>query len=380
MNIKRIMLSAVLSAGMIISAAGCSLFGQSGASTGNVGDITFSDGDKIAVIEIQDYGTMKAKLFPDIAPIGVENFIELAQQGYYNGLKIHRVVKDSVIQGGSLNGDGTGGTAAYTGEKADSAAATTTKATTFPLETSDKAHNFYGALGYAHDGYGENAVQFYIVSSKTPQDITKTDPDKVKAKADELASAAQSSAASSTSEAGTAEAKEESPNAKLNAYKQQYYSANAAMLKAKNKEEVAKKYSQVGGIYQIDGGYTVFGQIFEGFDVLDQIASVDVQTNTEGEKSLPMKDIIISSITIETYKTSTAEATAEAGSKPTDSSAADSKPADNSPDANSGSATAEAPAQTTVQAAPATAEAAAQITAQATTAEAAPTVDTSQAA
>lgn len=380
MNIKRIMLSALLSAGMIISAAGCSLFGQSGGSSGNVGDITFSDGDKIAVIEIQDYGTMKAKLFPDIAPIGVENFIELAQQGYYNGLKIHRVVKDGVIQGGSLNGDGTGGTAAYTGEKSDSAA-TTTKATTFPLETSDKAHNFYGALGYAHDGYGQNAVQFYIVNSKTPQDITKTDPEKVKAKADELASAAQTSAAaSSTSEAGTAEAKAESPNAKLNAYKQQYYSANAAMLKAKNKEDVAKKYSEVGGIYQIDGGYTVFGQIFEGFDVLDQIASVDVQTNTEGEKSLPMKDIIISSITIETYKTSTAEATAEAGSKPTDSSAADNKPADNSSGANSGSATAEAPAQTTAQAAPATAEAAAQITAQATTAEAASTVDTSQAA
>ena len=68
MNIKRILLSAVLSAGMLISSVGCS--GKSGNS-GNIGDITFADGDKIAVIEIKDYGTMKAKLFPDIAPVGV---------------------------------------------------------------------------------------------------------------------------------------------------------------------------------------------------------------------------------------------------------------------------------------------------------------------
>lgn len=91
MNIKRILLSAVLSAGVMISSAGCSLFGGgSGASSGNIGDITFADGDKIAVIEFKDYGTVKAKLFPDIAPVGVENFIKLAEQGYYDGLKIHR--------------------------------------------------------------------------------------------------------------------------------------------------------------------------------------------------------------------------------------------------------------------------------------------------
>lgn len=79
--------------------------GGSGASSGNIGDITFADGDKIAVIEFKDYGTVKAKLFPDIAPVGVENFIKLAEQGYYDGLKIHRVIQDTYIQGGSLNGD-----------------------------------------------------------------------------------------------------------------------------------------------------------------------------------------------------------------------------------------------------------------------------------
>ena len=203
MNIKRILLSAVLSAGVMISSAGCSLFGGgSSASSGNIGDITFADGDKIAVIEFKDYGTVKAKLFPDIAPVGVENFIKLAEQGYYDGLKIHRVIQDTYIQGGSLNGDGTGGTAAYVGEDAAK------NATTFPIEVSEKARNFYGALGYAADAYGNNSVQFYIVSNKTPADTSKISAEKVQAKADELASKlANESVAESTPE-GTAETAE----------------------------------------------------------------------------------------------------------------------------------------------------------------------------
>lgn len=292
MNIKRILFSAVTAAGILISCAGCS--GQSGSS-GNVNAMSLNDGDKVAVIEIKDYGTMKAKLFPDIAPIGVENFIRLADSGYYNGLKIHRVLQDNVIQGGSLYGDGTGGTAAYTG--ADEAKDTSTTAdTTFPIEVNDNARNFYGALGYVADSYGQNAVQFYIINNKNPQDIHATDASKVQSRADELASAAQ---------AATYEAS--SNKAKSDSYQQTYYSNNAKMLSTKN-EVVAAKYAKVGGVYQYDGAYTVFGQVYEGLDVLDKISAVTVQTNAQGEKSMPIEDIVISSITIETIKTSTAEA------------------------------------------------------------------------
>lgn len=324
MNIKRILLSAVLSAGVMISSAGCSLFGGgSGASSGNVGDITFADGDKIAVIEFKDYGTVKAKLFPDIAPVGVENFIKLAEQGYYDGLKIHRVIQDTYIQGGSLNGDGTGGTAAYVGEDAAK------NATTFPIEVSEKARNFYGALGYAADAYGNNSVQFYIVSNKTPADTSKISAEKVQAKADELASKlANESVAESTPE-GTAEAAEtDNSDTKLLTYQQTYYSNNASFIK-KNGAEAAEKYKKVGGLYQIDGGYTVFGQVYEGFDVIDKINAVDVTTNASGEKSMPIQDVIISSVTIETYKASTAEATAEASKA--DSKKNSSAPASSSP-------------------------------------------------
>ncbi len=324
MNIKRILLSAVLSAGVMISSAGCSLFGGgSGSSSGNIGDITFADGDKIAVIEFKDYGTVKAKLFPDIAPVGVENFIKLAEQGYYDGLKIHRVIQDTYIQGGSLNGDGTGGTAAYVGEDAAK------NATTFPIEVSEKARNFYGALGYAADAYGNNSVQFYIVSNKTPADTSKISAEKVQAKADELASKLASGSAAESTPEGTAEAAEtDNSDTKLLTYQQTYYSNNASFIK-KNGAEAAEKYKKVGGLYQIDGGYTVFGQVYEGFDVIDKINAVDVTTNASGEKSMPIQDVIISSVTIETYKASTAEATAEASKA--DSKKNSSAPASSSP-------------------------------------------------
>lgn len=345
MNIKRILLSAVLSAGVMISSAGCSLFGGgSGASSGNIGDITFADGDKIAVIEFKDYGTVKAKLFPDIAPVGVENFIKLAEQGYYDGLKIHRVIQDTYIQGGSLNGDGTGGTAAYVGEDAAK------NATTFPIEVSEKARNFYGALGYAADAYGNNSVQFYIVSNKTPADTSKISAEKVQAKADELASKlANESVAESTPEgtaetAETAEAAEtDNSDTKLLTYQQTYYSNNASFIK-KNGAEAAEKYKKVGGLYQIDGGYTVFGQVYEGFDVIDKINAVDVTTNASGEKSMPIQDVIISSVTIETYKASTAEATAEASK--TDSKKNSSAPASSSPTVSTAEVSAAATSET----------------------------------
>lgn len=339
MNIKRILLSAVLSAGVMISSAGCSLFGGgSGASSGNIGDITFADGDKIAVIEFKDYGTVKAKLFPDIAPVGVENFIKLAEQGYYDGLKIHRVIQDTYIQGGSLNGDGTGGTAAYVGEDAAK------NATTFPIEVSEKARNFYGALGYAADAYGNNSVQFYIVSNKTPADTSKISAEKVQAKADDLASKlANESAAESTPE-GTAEAAEtDNSDTKLLTYQQTYYSNNASFIK-KNGAEAAEKYKKVGGLYQIDGGYTVFGQVYEGFDVIDKINAVDVTTNASGEKSMPIQDVIISSVTIETYKASTAEATAEASKA--DSKKNSSAPTSSSPTVSTAEVSAAATSET----------------------------------
>ena len=62
----------------------------------------------IVTMEVENYGTIKLELYPDKAPNTVTNFVKLANNGYYNGLKFHRVIKDFMIQGGDSSGDGTG--------------------------------------------------------------------------------------------------------------------------------------------------------------------------------------------------------------------------------------------------------------------------------
>ncbi|MEG1312499.1 MAG: peptidylprolyl isomerase [Romboutsia sp.] len=63
----------------------------------------------IATIKVKDYGTIEAELYPHLAPNTVNNFIELANEKFYDGLIFHRVVKDFVLQGGDPEGTGMGG-------------------------------------------------------------------------------------------------------------------------------------------------------------------------------------------------------------------------------------------------------------------------------
>ena len=62
-----------------------------------------------AVIEVKEFGTIEVELNPSVAPITVENFMKLANKGFYNGLTFHRVIKGFMIQGGCPKGNGTGG-------------------------------------------------------------------------------------------------------------------------------------------------------------------------------------------------------------------------------------------------------------------------------
>ena len=63
----------------------------------------------IVTIRMYDGGTIKAELYPDIAPNSVNNFVSLIQSGFYNGLIFHRVIPGFMIQGGCPKGNGTGG-------------------------------------------------------------------------------------------------------------------------------------------------------------------------------------------------------------------------------------------------------------------------------
>ena len=63
----------------------------------------------VAVIQMEEGGTIRVELDPQVAPNTVNNFIYLAKQGFYDGLIFHRVIDDFMIQGGCLQGTGTGG-------------------------------------------------------------------------------------------------------------------------------------------------------------------------------------------------------------------------------------------------------------------------------
>lgn len=63
----------------------------------------------IVTIKIKGMGDIKAELYPDVAPITVENFVKLAGSGFYNGLTFHRIISGFMIQGGDPEGTGMGG-------------------------------------------------------------------------------------------------------------------------------------------------------------------------------------------------------------------------------------------------------------------------------
>lgn len=66
-------------------------------------------GNPVITIQMKSGDVMKAELYPEIAPITVQNFIDLAGKGFYNGLIFHRVIPGFMIQGGDPEGTGMGG-------------------------------------------------------------------------------------------------------------------------------------------------------------------------------------------------------------------------------------------------------------------------------
>ena len=60
-------------------------------------------------IEVENYGTIAVELDADEAPITVTNFVDLVEEGFYDGLTFHRIIDGFMIQGGDPNGDGSGG-------------------------------------------------------------------------------------------------------------------------------------------------------------------------------------------------------------------------------------------------------------------------------
>ncbi len=254
--------TAVLAAGVMLlaSLSGC---GEESKQVGNVGDIKLEEGDVYAVISIMDYGDITAKLFPEAAPESAARFIAYSEQGYYDMKNIHRVIDNFAIQGGSLNGDGTDG------EIPD--------ADYVPIEVNENVRHFYGALCFAANSKGSFG-QFYIVDNKTPQDIT------------------------GAIESLSAQLADESIVSRLLPEDKQMYEEYLNNLK-NMPEAVLEKYETRGGLYELDGKETVFGQVIDGFDVLEAISECEVVTGNAiddetGKASKPLDEIVIEKIEI----------------------------------------------------------------------------------
>ncbi len=179
-----------------------------------------------------NYGEIKIRLFPEFAPKTCENFITHAKEGYYNGLIFHRVINDFMIQGGDPTGSGMGGESIW----GDS----------FEDEFNPALHNLRGALSMANAGPNTNGSQFFIVQAKAvPDDMLD----------------------------------------QLRVADEKYYPTDCI-----------ENYEQLGGTPWLDYHHTVFGQVFEGMDVVDSIAAVKV----DYFMNKPLNDVIIESIAIET--------------------------------------------------------------------------------
>ena len=83
--------------------------GSKDESETSAGDADLLSGLHYAEIEVEDYGTISLELDADTAPITVTNFVNLAKDGFYDGLTFHRIIDGFMIQGGDPLGNGTGG-------------------------------------------------------------------------------------------------------------------------------------------------------------------------------------------------------------------------------------------------------------------------------
>lgn len=231
-----------------------------------------NNGDTIGIIHTS-MGDITIRFFPNHAPKAVTNFINLSKDNSYNNSTFHRVIDDFMIQGG------------YCGTNPDSLNGTSSYGNEFEDEFCDKLFNIRGAISMANSGKDTNGSQFFI---------NQTDADAFKAMG-----------GFETFETMWKNIQTQLVNYKdsnlLSAFIQQN-GTNCYNTDIVN-NDVRALYEANGGNPYLDGaynavdrGHTVFGQVIDGMDVVDKIASVKVD-----EDDKPVENVVIESIEITSY-------------------------------------------------------------------------------
>ncbi|MGX7058804.1 peptidylprolyl isomerase [Vagococcus humatus] len=186
--------------------------------------------DNEALVEMETTeGNIKIKLFPEIAPKAVENFLTHAKKDYYKDVLFHRVINDFMIQTGDPEGTGMGGESIWKKP--------------FKDEGSQQLFNIRGALSMANAGPNTNGSQFFIVQNKKDMSeglLTDEYPEKII---------------------------------------QQYKQGGAPYL----------DYVFEGS----DSVHTVFGQVIEGMDVVDKIAEAETDSQDKPKKDIKIEKITV---------------------------------------------------------------------------------------
>ena len=222
-----------------------------GVSYGYYKKATMEVKNPIVTMEVQDFGTIKLELYPEMAPQTVANFVALAQNGFYDGLKFHRIVDGFMIQGGDSNGDGSG----------------SPKLSDLGIDVSGDDDRNYSIKGeFLSNKYTKNTL-------KHKEGVISM------ARAD---------------------------------YTQQY---SSSLTTGSYNSAGSQFFIMTADNESLDGYYAPFGKVIEGMDVVHKIEKVEVKekettssdssssekNKEEKEKSTPVNDVIISKVTVETY-------------------------------------------------------------------------------
>jgi cyclophilin family peptidyl-prolyl cis-trans isomerase len=238
--------------------------------------------EPIVLIETS-MGNIKVKIYNE-TPIHRDNFLKLVKEGFYNDILFHRIIKDFMIQAGDPD------TKIPLDEKKVYGATDT--GYKLPAEFNSKLFHKKGALAAAREGDMENpekkssGSQFYIVQGKvfTQKELIEL----AKRKNDNLKTLTYNNLIMEKAESLMDKGQE--PD----------YNKIAASLQDTLKEVLSKIepydfapekvdfYTSVGGTPHLDGDYTVFGEVIEGLEIVDKIASVE--TN---KVDMPLKPIKI---------------------------------------------------------------------------------------
>jgi len=240
-------------------------------------------GDKSLVSIKTEFGEIKVKLY-DETPLHKENFLKLVNEGFYNDLLFHRVINNFMIQGGdpdSKNAEAGkrlgGGSLGYT----------------IPAEFVPKYFHKKGALAAARKGGPSNlekrssASQYYIVQGRifSTEKLDSMEMMKNSRIKNDLQKKMFQDATSEINEF-----RNNNDQAGFNVFvvdlREKVDSIFEADLKFKFTKEQREIYTTIGGYPSLDGGYTVFGEVIEGLDVLDKISVVETD-----KYNRPLKDI-----------------------------------------------------------------------------------------